>query len=108
MPVYLYFLSFLLCLWVGFTNVLCLFVNSFFLFFCVCGSVLPTFYANLLVVFFSFSVPVALSVNFLCLFIYIFLFCVCVFVCQYSMPLYLYFFVSFVTVSWFCQCSLTH
>ena len=68
MPLHLYF-SFLLCLWLGFANVICLFIDIFS--FYVCFLVLPMFSASLFIGFFSF-VAVARF-------------------CQCSMPLHLYF-----------------
>ena len=94
---------FLLCLCLGFANVICLFIYIFLLF-CVSGSVLP---------------------NVLCLFIFIFYFVSVSLFRQCAVPLYLYFFFcacgsilpmfyassfifffSFVPVACFCQCSM--
>ena len=65
-----------------------MYLDSFFFLFCVCGLVWPILYASLFI-FYLFSV-VAKYLFFL----------------QCSMPLYLYFFLSFVSVSWLCQCSM--
>ena len=51
MPLY-YIFSFLLCLCLCFANVICLFIYIDFLFFCVCGLVLPMLFVSLF--FFSF------------------------------------------------------
>ena len=100
MPLYLYFFTFLLWRWLGFANVLCLFIIVFFFYarvfvlpmfyaslyidfyFCICESVLSMFYANKFVVFFSFLLCLWLSLAiFLCRFFHVLLFlCVCVLV----------------------------
>ena len=97
------FLSFLLCLCLGFANVLCLFIYNFLLC-CVSGLVLP---------------------NVLCLFIFIFYFVSVSLFRQCAVPLYLYFFFyacgsilqmfyassfifffSLVPVAWFRPCTM--
>ena len=114
MPLYLYF-SFLLCLWLGFANVLCLFLTFFifstlpesrfcqcsmplylifFLFFCACFLVLPMFYASLLIFFLLMRLFLSFAYV-LCLFIYIFLF-FCVFGSILPMLYYLHLYFSFI------------
>ena len=122
LPLYFSFFSFLLCLWLGSCNALCLFIYSlFFLFLCVCGSVLPKFYA-LLVFFFLFYYAwvSVLPMFYSSLFSVVpeSWFCQCpmplylyfsIVLCQWhsfakcSMPLYLYFFFCSVSVAQFCQ-----
>ena len=103
MPLLMYF-SFLLRLWLGFADFLCLFIllfhlclwlccdNVLCLFGCIdlfaaCGSVLQTFYASLL--YFSFLLCLSLGfANALCIFICIL-------------------FLSFVSVALLCQCFMS-
>ena len=122
MPLYLYF-SFLLCLWLGNANVLCLFL-IFFIFstlpesrFRQCPMPLYLTFSFLLCLFLGFA-------NVLCLFIYIFLlFCVSGSVLPNVLCFFIFIFLclclcfanvlclficisSFVPVAWFCQCSI--
>ena len=109
MPLLMYF-SFLLHLWLGFANFLCLFI--FFCFFCVCGFVVPTFYVSLDVLIHLLSVAQFCKRSMPLYYIFFLFFCVCVSVLpmlcaslfvsvalfrQCSMPLYYIFF--FVSVS---------
>ena len=124
-----FFFSFLLCLWLGSSNALCLFIYSLFFFSFVCGSVLPVSYASLFIFFFSFvsvawfcqcSLPLCFSFFlFFCVcgsdhpMLYAFLFMVFFFVsfvCGSVLPvsyasLFILFF-SFVSVARLCQCSM--
>ena len=118
------FFSFLMCLWLGFTNVVCiLFYSCFFLSLCACGSVLPMFVPLYFHFFFSFaslpwfcqcSMPLHYIFSFLCVFVtsmfYASLLILFFFssVAQYfAIVLCLFFIVfslSFVFVTRFCQC----
>ena len=126
-PLLIYY--FLSRLWLVYTNVLCLFIYTFLLFVCDCGSVLPMFYASLFIVFFFYARVFVLPMFYASLYI-VFYFCVCesvlsmfyanLFVVFFSFLLCLWlslaiflcrFFhvlLSFVSVCWFCQCSTTH
>ena len=82
MPLHLYF-SFLLCLWLGFANVICLFIDILFYLCLFLG------FANVLYLFFYRFLFFCLWLDFanaLCLFIYIFF--------------------SLLPVPWFSQCSM--
>ena len=94
------FLSFLLCLCLGFANVLCHFIYIFLLF-CVSGLVFPNVLCLFIFIFYFVSVSLFRQCA-MSLYLYFF-FCACGSICQFSMLLHLYF--SLVSVAWFCQCS---
>ena len=79
------FFSFLLWLWPDFANALCLFIYIF-IFLVPVPWFLPMFYASSFIFYFLLCLWLGF-VNVLCLFICIFFF-------------------SFLSVSWFCRCSL--
>ena len=98
--IFYYIFSFLLCLWLGFANDLCILIRFFF--FCVCGLVLPILYASLFIflfIFFSAKVSCFFTMFYASLFIFFSFFCVCVLVMPMFYASY-YVFISFL----FCLC----